>query len=161
MTTGHSRQGQQQSIWYREPYVWLLIAIPLAAVIGSVITGKLALQSDDGLVVDDYYKQGLEINQVLERDRLANELGIVANIQFSPEQHAFRLFLTGNEKFMAPETITVSFLHATRGGLDRKIKINRTAANLYQAELPQLPKGRWHIQIDTGDWRIVQTTLIQ
>jgi len=158
---GNAKQDQHHTIWYREPYVWLTIAIPLAAVIGSVITGWLALQSDDGLVVDDYYKQGLAINRVLERDRQAEELGIEANIQLSQEQNTFRLFLTGNENFIPPATITISFLHATRGGFDRKIQASRTAHNLYQAELPELVRGRWHFQIETDSWRGLKTILIR
>ena len=161
MTTGRSKREQRQSIWYREPYVWLFFAFPLAAVIGSVITGKLALQSDDGLVVDDYYKQGLEINQVLKRDRLAHAFSIAAKIQIFQEQKTFRLMLTGNESFIPPDTITVSFLHSTRSGFDRKIQVARNDKNLYQAELPKLAKGRWYIQIETGDWRVLQTIRIE
>jgi len=33
--------------WYREPYVWLLISIPAAAVLAGLITLALALASDD------------------------------------------------------------------------------------------------------------------
>ncbi|MBF8270522.1 MAG: FixH family protein [Gammaproteobacteria bacterium] len=158
---GNTKQDQHLTIWYREPYVWLLIAIPLATVIASVITARLALQTDDGLVVDDYYKQGLEINRVLERDRRTEELGIAANLQLNEPQHTFRLFLTGNENFLPPETITLSFLHATRGGFDRKIQVSRTGNYLYQADLPELVKGRWHIQMETGEWRVSQTILIE
>ena len=161
MTPGHSKPDRRRIIWYREPYVWLLIALPLAAVIGSFITGWLALRSDDGLVMDDYYNQGLAINRVLERDRRANELGITANLQLSREQHTFRLFLTGNENFLAPDTITISFLHATRGGYDQKIQVSRTDQNYYQATLQDLVKGRWDVQIEAGNWRILKTLLIE
>lgn len=33
--------------WYREPYVWLLILIPAAAVLAGLITLALAIASDD------------------------------------------------------------------------------------------------------------------
>ncbi len=39
--------------WYREPWVWLVIAFPSAAVIGCAITIWLALSNPDFLVVDD------------------------------------------------------------------------------------------------------------
>ncbi|MGH8508719.1 MAG: hypothetical protein ACREVH_08380 [Gammaproteobacteria bacterium] len=32
--------------WYREPYVWLLILIPAAAVLAGLITLALAIASD-------------------------------------------------------------------------------------------------------------------
>lgn len=155
------KKTQQVDIWYREPYVWFLIAVPLAAVIGGIITAELAIESNDGLVVDDYYKQGLEINRVIERDDAAAKLGIQADIQLSREQHTFRLFLTGNARFTAPGKVNVSFLHATRSGFDEHLSIPRKDKNLYQAQLPQLEKGRWYIQIETGDWRVLKTILIR
>jgi hypothetical protein len=33
--------------WHREPYVWLLISIPAAAVLAGLITLALAIASDD------------------------------------------------------------------------------------------------------------------
>jgi hypothetical protein len=35
------------TLWYREPYVWLLISIPAAAVLAALITLALAIPSDD------------------------------------------------------------------------------------------------------------------
>ena len=52
--------------WYKEPWPWVLIAIPFSAVIMGVVLITLALESEDGLVVDDYYWKGKQINQVLE-----------------------------------------------------------------------------------------------
>ena len=141
--------------------MWFLIAVPLVAVIGGIVTAELAVESDDGLVVDDYYKQGMEINRVLERDNDAAELGIQANFQLSQEQGIFRLFLTGNAEFTAPGKINVSFLHATRSGFDEHLTINKTGNNFYQARLPQLEKGRWYIQIETDDWRVLKTIFIR
>ena len=66
--------------WHREPLVWLVIAFPLAAVIGGFATLYLAIRSWDGLVVDDYYKKGLEINKVLARDELAQQSGYTASV---------------------------------------------------------------------------------
>ena len=67
--------------WMREPLVWLLIAIPSSAVIMGVVMITLALQSWSGLVVDDYYRKGKQINRVLARDRLAYELGLAAGLR--------------------------------------------------------------------------------
>ena len=67
--------------WKREPLVWMLIAIPLAAVIMGVVMLTLAIQSYSGLVVDDYYKKGKQINRVLARDRFAYELGLAAGFE--------------------------------------------------------------------------------
>ncbi len=36
--------------WYREPMVWLVIGIPLAAVIGGLVTLGLAIRGGDTVV---------------------------------------------------------------------------------------------------------------
>jgi hypothetical protein len=69
-----------QHPWYRYPWVWLMIAFPLAAVIGGIVTIYLAVTTSDGLVVDDYYRHGKTINRVLARDRAAAEHGLEARI---------------------------------------------------------------------------------
>ena len=64
--------------WYRFPLVWMLVAIPFSAVIMGVVMIWLAVDTDDGLVADDYYKLGMEINRVIKRDQKASELGLSA-----------------------------------------------------------------------------------
>ena len=49
--------------WYREPWPWLLMAGPFVVVIASLACAWVAIDSDDGVVAQDYYKQGLAINK--------------------------------------------------------------------------------------------------
>ena len=67
--------------WYREPWPWFLISLPATAVIAGVATVWIAATSADGLVVGDYYKTGLAINQTLARDDVAHALALTANLQ--------------------------------------------------------------------------------
>ena len=46
--------------WYREPWVWFIIALPAAAVVGCSITIWLAITRPDYLVVDDSEYQHIE-----------------------------------------------------------------------------------------------------
>ena len=50
----------QHRPWYREPWVWVLIAFPLLAVVGCAITIWLALSHPDYLVVDEHEYQQIE-----------------------------------------------------------------------------------------------------
>ena len=65
---------EQNRHWYNFPLVWMMISIPFSAVIMGVVMIWLAVDTNDGLVVDDYYKQGLEINGLISRDKKAAEL---------------------------------------------------------------------------------------
>jgi uncharacterized protein len=55
---------QDDKPWWHYGYVWLMLSGPFAVIVASVITVNLALQSPD-LVVDDYYRKGIEINKTL------------------------------------------------------------------------------------------------
>ena len=62
--------------WYREPWPWLLMLGPAGAIIAGAFTVWLAVVHEDGLVADDYYKQGLAINKVIRRQSQAVQLGL-------------------------------------------------------------------------------------
>jgi len=139
--------------WHREPLVWLVIAFPLAAVLGGFATLYLAIRSWDGLVVDDYYKKGLEINKVLARDETALQSGYTASVTVDDDTVTVRL--TSTQGKALPPLIKVSFFHATRAGLNRQLEIPQTSAGVYLAPLGALPPGRWHVHIETSDWRLI------
>ena len=66
--------------WYKERWTWLLMLMPATAIVAGFITLWLAITSFDGLVADDYYKQGLAINQTLARANAAQERGLLFSI---------------------------------------------------------------------------------
>lgn len=155
-----SPMENQQRKWYSEPYVWLLIALPLSAVFGGILTIWYAVISNDGLVVDDYYRRGLEINRTLGRDNAAGTHGLKSTLQFNPDENRIRIILESNLNYILPEKVTVSFLHSTRAGHDKKTKLARTAGNVYEDTIAGLIKGRWHILIEADDWRLLESITI-
>jgi uncharacterized protein len=148
-------KDQQNVVWFKEAYVWLLISFPLAAVIAGVITITLAIQSDDGLVVDDYYKQGLAINRKLERDRKASDYQLSANLQYARDNEKVRLILNGNSAFTYPDELRLSFLNASRAGEDKEIVLMRNNDNTFTASNPELNRGNWHVLIEDDEWRLL------
>ena len=137
--------------WYREPWPWLLMAGPAAVLVAGAATTWIAFASADGLVAEDYYKQGLGINRRLAREDAARERGISARIELSSN---ITVVLSG----AAPETLFVHLAHATRSGYDVRLRLSPTASGVYAAELPALPPGRWRIAIEDprGTWRILK-----
>lgn len=152
---------EDKTPWFKNPYVWLVISLPLSAVIAGIITIRLAVVSDDGLVADDYYKQGLGINRVLEKDNRAEALALTARLNLDYEANEARIMLLGNADFMAPESVEVKFLNATRKGLDQELNMAMVADNLYSGPLPELPVGQWYVQIEADDWRVLETLTTQ
>ena len=140
--------------WTREPMVWMVIAIPLISVIMGMAMIAIAVTNHDGLVVDDYYKRGLEINEVLEREARAAELALAANVEFEPSSNRVLVSLSGGPAFEEPADIQLGFYHATRKAEDRVLSLRRDARGVYSAPMPSLPAGRWYVSAETPEWRL-------
>ena len=59
--------------WYRQRWPWLLVAGPSLVVVASLASAWIAVKSDDGVIAEDYYRQGLLINQKLAREMPAEQ----------------------------------------------------------------------------------------
>jgi len=136
--------------WYRERWPWLLMAGPAAVLVAGAATTWIAFASADGLVADDYYKQGLGINRQLAREDAARRMGITAKVELSSK---IRISLQG----AAPEALFVHLAHSTRAGHDLRLRLVPVQGG-YAAALPALPPGRWRIVIEDprGTWRILK-----
>jgi hypothetical protein len=99
--------------WYRERWPWILMSGPAIVIVAGLFTAWLAFSSEDGLVVDDYYKQGLAINQTLGRSDAAARLGIIAQVSQSGSR--VRVVLQGAT---APAVLSLRLVHPTRAGMD-------------------------------------------
>jgi len=137
--------------WYKQWMVWMVIAPPLTAVIAGIITINIAIESDDGLVVDDYYKQGLGINQTLQRDHLARKMNIEADLFVETKQIKLRF---NNE--LKQTDLTLHFIHPTQSQRDVRVVMNYFSDNAYQAELPGQLSGNWNLLLEPADksWRV-------
>lgn len=147
--------GADPARWYKQPMVWLVIAIPLSSVIMGVVLITLSLTTDDGLVVDDYYKSGLEINRSLARDRTAAVLGLGADIQFRPDQNTIEVVLSANSGFQPPPQLRLGLYHATRRGFDQQTDLRLATDGVYTGRIAEMVAGRWHVQLATDDWRLI------
>jgi len=139
--------------WKREPLVWMLIAIPFSAVIMGVVIITLAIQSWSGLVVDDYYKKGKQINRVLARDKFAYELGLAAGFKIENDG-SIEIRFDPEVQFIPGDKIVLELVHATMPGLDQRLIMKKIDTHLLDGEISLPGKGRWNLFLQTGDWRL-------
>lgn len=139
--------------WQREPLVWLVIAIPLLTVFAGITTVVVANRGADSVVVDDYRKEGLAINQDPRRDDAARRLGVAAEV--TAVDTALHVVLAPG-RAAPPERLVVLLSHATRADFDRMSTLERGADGEYRAVVPPLPGGRWHVEVSPADreWRL-------
>jgi len=144
--------------WYREPWPWILMAGPVAAVVAGVITLWIAVTHQDALVADDYYKRGLAINQTLEKERQAAALGLAGQLQVGADGLRVRVVLDGQAE--APRLV-LRLAHATVADLDQKITLERSAGGWYEGMLAAPLNGRWKVLLEDaqGAWRLTGSWL--
>ena len=144
-----SADGVRVQVWYREPWPWILMAGPAVVVVACLITAWLAIRSDDGLVTDDYYKQGLAINQTLSRSDAAERLGIEAALYLADGR--VRVLLRAAA---ARGALTLRLVHPTRAGMDQSLNLAAVGPGVYEGPLRPLRPGRWHVVLEQRDWRL-------
>jgi hypothetical protein len=152
--------------WYRQRWPWLLMVPPLAAVIGGIVTVTLAVKSDDGVVVADYYKRGLAINAELSRSQRAAELGLVAEVKASGEASgdSVHVRLTGERSVPAEAALRIRLVHPGRGGADRIAILSRVSAEAdgssaeYRGAWDQASELHapvaWRVLLEGREWRL-------
>lgn len=141
--------------WYREPWMWLVIALPSAAVAGGVLTLVLAVSSRDELVRDDFRKEGLAIYLDPERDEAARRVGARARLSVDGSAGTLRAAVTMDVGAMPGELVAV-LSHATRAEYDRLLSLRRAGPGEYVATLDTLPSGHWYVELTPVDrsWRL-------
>jgi hypothetical protein len=140
--------------WYQEPMVWMLLAIPLSSVCVGGVMLWLAVHNEDGLVVDDYYKRGLQINRTLERDALAARYALSSDLRFVGATGQIVATVESDQGFTYPENVTFGIYHAVKPGIDKEIVLSRISDKAYAGPAPQLIPGKWYASLHSDEWRL-------
>lgn len=138
--------------WHSYPLVWMMISIPFSAVIMGVIMIWLAIDTDDGLVADDYYKQGLAINDVIVLDKKASELALSAVIQFDSDSKVINVQFDKGMLGDYPASLQLNFQHATRADSDISITLSHGMGDQYIGYLDKpISEGVWYFEVSNSD----------
>ena len=121
---------QDQPPWYRQFWPWFLISLPLVVVIAGFNMLYIALKYPHSMVDDQYYKEGLAINQSLDQDRRAAELKVAAEILFQPFEDAGRAQLLVNLSGLViyPTELTLLLQHPGSQSLDQTLTLKQAEA---------------------------------
>jgi hypothetical protein len=146
-------QAMRASIkpWYRERWPWLLAAGPAIVVLAAAFTAWLAVSSDDGLVADDYYKRGLGINKVLEREARAAALDAGAVVTISADGRVRADLAIAGDR---PAALRLRLAHPTRAGHDALAVLDRAPDGSYTGSVGGGVEGRRVVGLETDEWRL-------
>ncbi|MDX2464901.1 MAG: FixH family protein [Porticoccus sp.] len=148
-------KGMDIKPWYRQFWPWFLIALPGSVVIAGLTTVYIAFNGADSLVSDNYYRDGLAINQRLEQDHLAMEMGLSADIRLDSESGELFVTLHGSE--ISAPTLCLQLIHPVDDKRDRELILSLMAPNYYRADLDSQLSYRYYLRLlpePEREWRL-------
>lgn len=142
--------------WYKQFWPWFIIFFPFVSVVAGLTTVVIAVKKADDLVQDDYYKEGLAINQVLDRNLKAVEMGLSANIMLNRSSQQVRVIIKRNGNTSLPDKLQLSMLHPTQAERDKIWVMHHEQAGVYSGKMSSLIAGSWHIVLEPigKEWRL-------
>ncbi len=147
--------------WYREPWPWILMSGPFAVIVASFVSAWYALSTSDGLVADDYYKQGLNVTQTIARSEKAKELGLVATLALKQGEVSVRLAAAAEKQLTPPPAVILTLSHPTRAGLDQSEALRWDGKN-YSGKLRLPASGHWlaTVEDEAKSWRLLGSVVL-
>lgn len=114
----------------------------------------VAVVGKDSLVSDNYYKDGMAINQTIEQDQLASTLGLQPILNMNGTEIKVELISTTD--IPTQSFLTLKLLHPTVSDKDIIIKLLPSGKGLYLGDLPHPIEGRRYIDLYSFDnsWRL-------
>lgn len=149
-TTAHLQSSNQRV----NPWVWpgILIALPCSVIVASAITAVFIVRHPEGLVADDYYKQGKAINANLSKLGRAQEVGAGQVVLRKQPGGVLLSFPAATSDLGALEVV---FAHPVDPARDKTFVLAPSAIGRYDIALDNpfterrrvlitdLPKKRW------------------
>lgn len=143
--------SSEAPVWYKQFWPWFIISVPVSSMLVAVVQIYAALHSSSDLVKDDYYKEGLAINQVITQREAAKDMGIMAYLRL--DNLTGELILT-TQNATAPE-LSALFAHAAVSKKDFNVQFTQVGENEYRAQLEKPLSGIWNVYLESPNgWQL-------
>ena len=129
--------------WYRQFWFWFVFGPLIFIIILCVFTVSLAFRYSDDVVTDNYYKDGLMINQTLKQDERALALGLTATVKF--DTTAGEVFVSIHNGKDLPKQLVLFMDHPVKKTKDQYVVLDQMSDGEYRADLTSLPEFFWYL----------------
>lgn len=112
-----SAQPASTRPWYREPMVWLMLALPAAAVVAGLSTVVIAVRASGDDAIPESIRRTAQMQEAdLAADRQAQQRHLRASVQLTRSTGAVQVNLTGDA--VREDRLELRLIHATDGAHD-------------------------------------------
>ncbi|NDV91239.1 hypothetical protein GTH32_08615 [Alteromonas sp. 345S023] len=145
--------------WYKQFWPWFLIAVPVITLVMGGVLLKLAISTEDSLVVDDYYKEGKAINATLDKELVARKLNITTDLTVNDGSISVK-FHSGIPQ--EGSALKLNFYHVTLEERDTSLLLSRDANGIYRGSVDTPLTGKWRVSLTPIDesWKIQNIVLL-
>ena len=162
-----SADNNNTSVWYKEPWPLIMIAIIVATICWCGISLRKVIQQRDFPIVTNYYADGQEVNQNLQKINNAITKQITASMVIDDLLQEVHITLTGNIETW-PQTLTLNLTSNIHIDYDISCKLHKvdtaTDSNLtakYSGQLTKIMPGIYTIVLQNSnsgnnsiDWKL-------
>ncbi|GGF57722.1 FixH family protein [Alteromonas lipolytica] len=141
--------------WYKYFWPWFLIAVPTSSFIMAYFLVNFAANTEDSLVIDDYYKEGKAINASMAKVEQARRMRIMTDLTVIDGQIALE-FHSGIPE--SGNALKLSFYHVTLEDKDFTMLLTRDASGIYRGYTEVDTNGKWRVSLTPMDeaWKVQQ-----
>jgi|TARA_B110000503_G_C7159851_1_gene419128 hypothetical protein len=141
--------------WYKQFWLWFIVTPLLVVFALGFSMLYLAIKTNDGVVVDNYYKDGKGIFVRKDEDALARAQNLRADLLWADDK--LMVSLTGDLTPL-PEALRLLFIFPTAQAGDVSVLLQHQGLGQYQGRLAEPVIGNRQLQIqpvgESVNWRL-------
>ncbi|GAA3937278.1 FixH family protein [Litoribacillus peritrichatus] len=144
-----TEQNENTGNW-NQPWLWFTLAPLILSVVLGLTMLAISIKVQDGLVTDDYSKEGLAINERIEREVTAKEKNIQISLKFDDITGDFVAdFKSDLESH--PEKLLLEIIHPVKSDLDVIVYLTHQINGRYIGQLAQTVQQKRYLRVSDPD----------
>lgn len=146
---------------YKQPWFWFVMTPLFMVFIMGFTMLYLSITTNDGVVADNFYKDGLAIKTRNQQDATAEALKLAAALTISGQQ--IQLELSGSLA-LKPDQLTLQFIYPTKSSNDQVVTLVASDEG-YVGAMPEPVTGRFQVMLspivedEQRMWRLHATSI--